>query len=473
MEKSKLKVQEGGKTTQDVYDVIVVGGGASGMMAAGRAAEVGARVLLLEKNSKMGEKLKITGGGRCNIANAEYDVHALLAHYGAAAKYLYSIFSRFGVADTFYFFEKRGLPLVIEGRKRAFPRTEKAIDVYNVLEEYIREGGVAVKTSSAVTRVNCEESNDEEGSDHGNSSGQAVQGKQDEPASRIVSVSCGEKEYLGRTFIFATGGASHRETGSTGDGFGWLRKLGHTVASPTPSIVPLAVSDMWVKKLAGISVEEMKIVFFVDGVRDFSKKGRILFTHFGLSGPLILNSAQKVSDLLKSGTVTAAIDLFPAEDIGIFEKRVVAIFDANKNKMLKNVLGEILPAGISKGIESLVERLNKSNEGKAGENIDLATKVHSVTRDDRKKLIRLLKSLPVTITGLMGNDRAVVSDGGVTLGEIDARTCASKAVDNLFVTGDLLHINRPSGGYSLQLCWTTGYVAGEEAVTRARSFDSD
>ncbi len=218
--------------------------------------------------------------------------------------------------------------------------------------------------------------------------------------------------------------------------------------------------------MAGISVEDMKIAFFVDGVKSFSKKGRLLFTHFGLSGPLILNSAKKVSDLLKSGAVTASIDLFPAEDLGTFEKRVVAVFDQNKNKMLKNVLGDILPAGMAKGVEILVESFDAhigDDKGRSG-TIDLATKVHSITRDERKTLVRLLKALPVTITGLMGNDRAVVSDGGVALDEIDMRTCASKVVDNLFVTGDLLHINRPSGGYSLQLCWTTGYVAGGEAA---------
>lgn len=414
------------------FDIIVIGGGASGLMAAGRAAEKGARVLLLEKNKKMGEKLKITGGGRCNITNAEYDVHELLGHYGSAAKFLFSAFARFGVAETFSFFQARGLPLVVEEHKRAFPQSHRASDVYAVLEKYVMEGKVTVRVNSPVTKINAEITAEK---------------------SHIISVLCGGREYFARNFIFATGGASHKETGSTGDGFNWLKNVGHTVVDPTPSIVPLAVADPWVKALAGVTLEEMKITFYDDGVKVFSKKGRLLFTHFGLSGPLILNSAQKVSDILRSGTATAVIDIFPHEDLGALERRILAIFDAHKNKMFKNVIGEIVPAGMTKGLELLI-----------GRTINLETKIHSITVENRKVIVCTLKSLPVTITGLMGENRAVVSDGGVSLEEIDMRTMKSKVVDNLYVTGDLLHINRPSGGYSLQLCWTTGYVAGTASV---------
>ncbi len=431
---------------QNIYDIIVIGGGASGLMAAGRAGEVlkqsgkGGKVLLLEKNKKLGEKLKITGGGRCNITNAECDVRELLKHYGDAGKFLFSLFEKFGVKDTFEFFESRGLPLVVEERKRAFPASHKALDVYNVLEKYVKDNGVTIKTSSAVTKINL--INDQ------------VSMINDQK-KQIKSVNCGDQEYFAKKFIFATGGASHQETGSTGDGFNWLRNLGHTVVSPTPSIVPLAVAEEWSKKLAGITLEDMKITFYVDGVKDFSKKGRLLFTHFGLSGPLILNSASTVADLLPAGTVTAMIDLFPGEDLGALDKRIVAIFDENKNKILKNVISEIVPAGMAKGIEFLIGQSNL---------IDLSKQVNDVRVEERKKLVRLLRALPLTITGLMGDDRAVVSDGGISLEEIDMRTMQSKVIENLYVTGDLLHINRPSGGYSLQLCWTTGYVAGEEVT---------
>ena len=194
----------------------------------------------------------------------------------------------------------------------------------------------------------------------------------------------------------------------------------------------------------------MKITFYLDDKKQFNKTGKVLFTHFGLSGPLILNLAGKVAELLESGAVNAKIDAFPDTDLGALDTRITNIFDKNKNKDLKNIFREISPEGASDGIMSLLS-------------FDVAKKVHSVTRDERKEIVNLLKALPVTITGLMGYDRAVVADGGVTLDEIDTKTMRSKLFTNLFVTGDLIHINRPSGGYSLQLCWTTGFVAGSNA----------
>ena len=223
--------------------------------------------------------------------------------------------------------------------------------------------------------------------------------------------------------------------------------LGHEVVSPTPTIVPLKVKEKWVKDVSGVSIENMKITFFVDGVKKFSKTGGILFTHFGVSGPLILNSAGKVSDLLHEGEVTAKIDMFPTIDLGILDRNITEIFDANKNKALKNVFKDIAPAGMSELLLSF-------------SGVDPETKVHSVTKDDRRKLAEVLKGISLTIVELMGLDRAVVADGGLQLKEVDMRTMQSKRIQNLFVTGDLLHITRPSGGYSLQLCWTTGYVAG-------------
>lgn len=415
------------------YDLIVVGGGASGLMAAGRAAERGLKVLLLEKNKRLGEKLRITGGGRCNITNAEEDERTLLKMYGKSEQFLYSLFAQFGVKDTFAFFESRGLPLVVQARKRAFPHTEKAPDVARVLESYVRQGGVEVRTNSPVTKVVARD-------------------------GAITAVECGAARYSAAEYLFATGSVSHPETGSTGDGFTWLRALGHTVASPTPTIVPLAVREQWIKDLAGVSLSFMKITFFAEGKKQFALTGKVLFTHFGLSGPLILNSASKVGDLLHSGEVTAAIDAYPHTDLGALERRVIAVFDANKNKALKNIIKEIVPAGTHKGILALL-----------GECMDVSTKVHSVTKEERKRIVHLLKALPVTIEGLMGFDRAVVADGGIELREVDLKTMRSKKIANLLVTGDLLHINRPSGGYSLQLCWSTGYVAGTHAGTDAKN----
>jgi predicted Rossmann fold flavoprotein len=415
------------KDSDDTYDVVVIGGGASGMMAAGRAAEMGKKVLLLEKNRALGEKLKISGGGRCNILNAEFDEHELLRVYGKAEQFLYTTFSQFGVKDTFAFFESRGLPLVVEARKRAFPQTQKAADVCRVLEAYLKKSGVDVRTGAAVTRIEAK------GGD-------------------ITALHVGSQRFSAKAYIFATGSVSHPETGSTGDGFAWLTKLGHTVEKPTPTIVPLRVKEEWIKQMSGSSLSFMKITFMVEGKKAFSKTGKILFTHFGISGPLILNSAHMVADLLQTGSVTAIIDAYPHTDLGALEKKVINVFDANKNKALKNCIKEFVPAGTHKGITTLL-----------AEALDIQKQVNAVTKEERKKIVRLLKALPLTIEGLMGFDRAVVADGGVPLKEIDMRTMRSKKVSNLFVTGDLLHINRPSGGYSLQLCWSTGHVAGTHA----------
>ncbi len=411
------------------FDCIVVGGGASGMMACGRLAERGLRVLLLEKNKKLGEKLRISGGGRCNITNAEDDIHKFVATYGKKGKFLYSIYDQFSPKDTFKFFEDRGLPLVVQARKRAFPNTESSEDVVKVMENYAQSGKVTIKTSSPVTRINFEN-------------------------EKITSVCVGKNEYTARDYIFATGGVSHPETGSTGDGFKWLSVIGHNIADPTPSIVPLATQEEWSHILAGVSLSFMKITFSVEGKKAFSKTGKILFTHFGLSGPLILNLATKVSDLLYDGQVTAKIDAYPDTDLGALDKKIIAIFDNNKNKILKNIIKDFTPEGTYKGISMLLE-----------DKIDLEKKVHSISKDERKMIVHLLKALPITIDGLMGFDRAVIADGGVPLEEIDMRTMHSKKVKNLFITGDLLHINRPSGGFSLQLIWSTGYVAGNNACS--------
>lgn len=409
------------------YDVVVVGGGPSGMMAAGRAGERGLKVLLLEKNRQLGDKLKITGGGRCNITNAEPDREIFLRHYGASKDFLYSAFAQYGVADTFKFFETRGLPLVVEARQRAFPQTQKAEDVFKVLEKYLKDNKVIVKTGVRVSDIKAS-------------------------AGSIKSVIVGEVEYKARAIVLATGGLSHPETGATGDGFSWLTKFGHSVKQPTPDIVPLAVKEKWVKDLSGVSLSFMKITFFVDGKKSLTKKGKILFTHFGLSGPLIMNSARAVKDLLRAGIVTAQIDTYPDTDLGTLEKNLIKIFDQNKNKSFKNVVKEISPDGLDQTILNLLKT------------IDPDKKVHSITVTERKQISHLLKELPLTITGLLGFERAVVSDGGVALAEMDMRTMCSKLYDNLYITGDLLNINRPSGGYSLQLCWTTGFVAGDNIL---------
>lgn len=408
----------------DTYDVIVVGGGAAGMMAAGVAASRGRRVLLIEKNKKLGEKLSITGGGRCNILNAEEDERLLLSHFGEAADFLHSPFSKFGLHDTVAFFESIGVPTVVEAKKRAFPLSYSAPDVTRALYEYAKAQGVDIRVGLPVARVHV-------------------------GGGEIKSVLMGGKEYYATSYVFATGGVSHPETGSTGDGFRWLSDAGHTVTDPTPTIVPLKVKDAWAKSLAGITIPDMKMTVYVNAAKKLVLKGNVLMTHFGISGPLILNAAGKVSDLMQEGEVTAAIDAYPAMDLGILDKHIASVFDANKNKELQNVFRQIAPAGTADALLTLLP------------NIDRDKRVHSVTKEERRRIAELLKALPLSISGLMGLSRAVVADGGVALTEIDTKTMRSKVCPNLFVIGDLLNIKRPTGGYSLQLCWTTGFVAGE------------
>lgn len=408
---------------EKIWNVIVIGGGASGLMSAVIASSRGLSVLLIDKNAHLGEKLKITGGGRCNITNNEPDYHKFMSVYGKEASFLHSPFSVFGVKETFNFFESKGLPLVEEARYRVFPSSQKATDVVAFFERELKKNGVKIENNCAVSKLVSQ-------------------------SKKIVEIKTSKGNFKANSFILATGGLSHPETGSTGDGFNFLRDLGHSVSDPTPDIVPIEVKEDWPKELAGTSLSFMKITFFLDGQKQFSKKGKILFTHFGLSGPLILNSAKLIKPLLEKGKVTVLIDLYPDSTIGGLEDRFIKILDSNKNKILKNVLSEIMPDGFNTVMNQLIDF------------VSLDTKVHSLKKEDRTKIVRLLKALPLTIVGLMGLDRAVVTDGGVSLKEIDTRTMRSKLYDNLYVTGDLLNISRNSGGYSLQLCWTTGYIAG-------------
>ncbi len=406
------------------YDVIVVGGGPAGMMVAGSAAKRGRRVLLIEKNKVLGKKLSITGGGRCNLLNAEPDERKLLSHFGTADKFLFSPFSQFGVTETFSFFEALGLPIVVQAKQRAFPKSEDARDVTATMRRFVTDNRVILKTGVRVLELLMKQ-------------------------KKLVAVKTDDGEYTADSYVIATGGVSRPETGSTGEGMGWLSKLGHTVHTSNPNIVPLIVKEDWVKRLSGTSVPQVKITFTSAKTKQrFSRTGEILFTHFGLSSPLILNSANSVKQLLTEGPVGASIDLFPQEEVGSVRKRVLSVFEANKNKTLKNILKEITPKG---GSEAVAAQLSPEL---------LASKVHSVSKADREQLADTLKAIPLTVTGTKGLDWAVVSDGGVDLQEVDTKTMRSKVVSNLFLVGDVLHISRPSGGYSLQLCWTTGYVAG-------------
>ncbi len=409
-------------------DVIVVGGGASGMMCAATIAQGGKRVLLLEKNKELGKKLSITGGGRCNITNAEFDTRAFLENFPKAGKFLHSPFSKFSSEDAIKYFQDIDLPTVVEARKRAFPASQNATDVTAALVREIKRHRVDIETGSEVRTL-----------------------AQEEGVITGVVMKNGTV-YRAPYVVLATGGVAAPETGSTGDGFKMLRETNHEVSKPNPNVVPLKTNAKWVHKLSGTSVSFMELKFNQDGKTKVKKKGKMLFTHFGISGPLVLNSSHEVSELLKKGPVHAEINLFPDTNEGDLDKRVVKLFNANKNKKLRNVLPELLPKSIAHTVIFLADL-------SLGE-----VSVHSITKDERKKLVKTMQSLGFMIAGTMGLDRAVISDGGIDLEEINFSNMTSKSFENLYILGDLLNINRPSGGFSLQLCWTTAYVAAKDIL---------
>lgn len=434
------------------YNAIIIGGGPAGMMAAGRIIEQypDATVLLIEKNKRLGEKLSITGGGRCNITNAIFDTQEFLKKYEGVDKFLHSAFTQFSAQDTFDFFEKRNLPLITQARNRVFPKSEKAPDVTHTMVNYCTHPDITIKTGITVKHVILAKAGIQE-----EKSQDSRLHRNDDLFQKIshIETSKGEK-YTADAYILATGGLSHPETGSTGDGFTWLRSLGHTVKTPTPTLVPWKASDTWIYEHSGTALDDCKITVNVDDKKYFSCTGRILFTHKGVSGPLILNNSSKLQDALLSGSITTYLDLYPEKNHQEVDQLILAIFERNKNKKLKNILSEITR------LHSFQFVLEKYAP------YDIETPVNSVSKEFRKLLTQILKKIPLTVTGLEGYDKSIVADGGISLTEIDTRTMQSKKIPNLYITGDLLDIRRPSGGFSLQLCWTTGFVAGTHCLKK-------
>lgn len=397
------------------------------MMAAATAGDAGAKVLLLEKNPSLGKKLLITGGGRCNILHAEFDAHALVAKYGKKGKSLFSTFSQFDAQATWDFFERHGLKLKIEAEKRAFPFSEKAEDVQRLLLKLMKDAGVEVQADCCVTGFENAEG----------------------LIKKVVHVS-GTLE--AKNYILATGGRSRPETGSTGDGFVWMHALGHTVVEPEVALVPITIRNPWIADVAGISLRDVKLTILQDGKKQESDTGKMLFTHTGLSGPLVLNMSKRIGELLKKGSVIVSLNLFPAMDAGALDRKLLDVFEKSKNKMIKNNIGEITQPRLAQTILQI-----------AG--VDPATPLHQLTREDRLTFGMLLKDLPMSVSGLLGVDKAVVTGGGVDLKEVEFKSMRSKKFQNLFLAGDILDFDRPSGGFSLQICWTTGFVAGSHAVS--------
>ncbi len=415
-----------------LWDVAVVGGGASGMMAAVSAAEGGASVILIEKNESLGKKLRITGGGRCNVTNAELDSKRLLAEFKGSGKFLFSPFSQWGVADTLAFFHSRGMPTKEEAEKRVFPVSDSAQSVHDVLVAAMQNAGVTVISKAPATKLVAED-------------------------GRIVSVELSRGRIIAaRTFILATGGNSHPETGSTGDGFSWLRSLGHRVTDASAALVPIATKGKGLTAAAGVSLKDAKITLLQNDVVQMKSRGKVLITHVGLSGPAILNLSREIGELLKYGAVMLELDLLPELGYEKVNALLQTVFKEQHTKKLKNALQRIIQPALVMPIFSF--------SGIASEK-----PCNSVTREERLLLLKTLKHVRLEIKGLLGLNKAVITSGGVSLEEVDFKSMRSRKLKNLFLVGDLLDIDRPSGGYSLQLCWTTGHVAGRAAANLASS----
>lgn len=411
------------KLTESVYDVVVVGAGPAGMRAAAVAAARGLTVILLEKNPTLGKKLLITGGGRCNVTNNKTDVRTMVSRYKDASQFLFSAFTQHGVTETIAWLDNQNILLKEENEGRLFPVSNTAQTILAALVAELNSSGVTVKTRCAVTNIS-----------------------KDPQGVFVVSVA-GGLTVCAKNCIIATGGTSRPLTGSTGEGFNWLAKLGHTIVPNSYALVPLTLADDWTKTLGGVTVPDVKVTIYTDTKKHSVVRGRLLFTHVGLSGPMILGISKLVGELLEHSVVTLKLDFVPQFDSGELKQKLQTLLLTDSNKKLKNVLALLLPPAL---VGPFLQKLNISGE----------TKCHSVSAIDRASICSKLGGLVLTVSGLLGPEKAVVSAGGVLATEIDFKTMESRIVPGLYLIGDVLNIDRPSGGYSLQLCWTTGFVAG-------------
>ena len=404
------------------YDVLIVGAGAAGLMAAGAALERGLSVCLFDKNRQLGRKVRITGKGRCNVTN-NCSVEEAVAACPRGGRFLYGALSTFTPQDTMAFFEGLGVPLKTERGRRVFPVSDSAHDIADALERWA-QGATVVR--EAVKEVLVEE-------------------------GRAVGVTTDAGTYQGRSVILCCGGASYPGTGSNGDGYRLARALGHSVVTPTPSLVPLVEQGEWCSRLMGLSLRNCGVQVTAKGKKKpvYQDFGELLFTHFGLSGPTILSASAHLHPM-EPGKYTVHIDLKPALTEAQLDARLLRELEAHKNKFFANSLEELLP---QKLIPVVVER-----SGIPGE-----TRCHSVTKEQRRRLLELLKDFSVEIQGFRPIAEAIVTSGGVSLKEVSPKTMESKLVGGLYFAGEILDADAYTGGYNLQIAFATGRCAGSHA----------
>lgn len=402
--------------------VIVIGGGPAGMMAAYAASCQGHAVTVLEQNEKLGKKLFITGKGRCNITNAG-DMDNLFANVMSNRKFLYSAFYTFDNEQVLSFFENQGLRTKVERGNRVFPLSDHSSDVIAALSRALKSQNVDIWLHTKVQSLLI----------------------RDEAACGVV-LSDG-KTVEADDVIVATGGISYPSTGSTGDGYRMAEESGHALVECTPSLVPFEIKEDWVKDLQGLSLRNVTVSIYHGKKKLYEDFGEMLFTHFGVSGPLVLSASGMIKPVQFKQELCMYIDLKPALDAEQLDKRILREFDAAMNKQFKNVIGSLMPAKMI----PVVIRLS---------GIDPDKKVNEVSREERQHLVQLLKRLPLTINGLRGWNEAIITKGGVSVKDINPSTMESKKISHLFFCGEVLDLDALTGGYNLQIAWSTGYLAG-------------
>lgn len=418
--------------------VIVVGGGPAGMFAALAAAENGHQVTLLEKNEKLGKKLYITGKGRCNITNAG-DMDALFSHVMTNARFLYSAFYTYDNQKVIAFFQEHGLATKIERGNRVFPVSDHSSDVIALLQRTLRERHVEVKLHTRVESLLTREQPD-------------IQTTGRQPVRRIQGVCLTNGEELwADAVVVATGGFSYQTTGATGDGYRLAREVGHTVTDIHPSLVPFYAVEPYVKEMQGLSLKNVRVRIYNGKKLLYDDFGEMLFTHFGVSGPLILSASAAIKPSLAEKQLAMQIDLKPAVTEEQLDLRLLRAFDEAKNKQFKNAVHSFFPA---KMLPVMLEIGG----------IDPEKKVNEITREERHGFVRLMKAFPVTLDGLRDFNEAIITRGGVSVKEVNPSTMESKLVSGLYFCGELLDLDAMTGGYNLQIAWSTGYLAGNSIL---------
>lgn len=407
--------------------VVVIGGGAAGMMAAIKASEGGAHVTLLERNAQLGKKLRITGKGRCNVTNA-CDVREFLQNVPTNPRFLYSALNCFSTDDTQAFFEDAGVPLKVERGRRVFPVSDKAEDIVAALYKRVKACGVEIINARAESVCIRD--------------------------GAVVGCIAGGRNIDADAVIVATGGRSYPGTGSDGDGYRLARESGHTVTALVPSLVPMVSKSKICPSLQGLSLKNVALTVtdIQSGKRVYEDFGEMMFTHFGMTGPMILSASAHLSDVT-SGRYEAHIDLKPALDAKTLETRVLSDFSKYANKDFINALGDLLPAKLIPVVVGLC-------------GVDARKKVNSITREERSSLCAVIKDLRIRIDGFRPIAEAIVTKGGVSVKEIDPKTMESKLVSGLYFAGEVLDVDAYTGGYNLQIAFSTGALAGYSAAEK-------